>query len=132
MDIKTLSLVIGHTTSATTLDVYAHISDDMFSQAALVIDRSIAKNDVITAENADEEPIPFEYEPYKGKYRKPGTGCISQINEHLFEGRYSPTWIDGKRRTFNVYGHTIEEIETKLSDLIAEKKAERTRLLSEK
>ena len=45
---------------------------------------------------ADEWPAIVDFQPYMGKVRKPGTGCISQINDHLFEGRYSPTWIDGK------------------------------------
>ena len=38
-------------------------------------------------------PAIVDFQPYMGKVRKPGTGCISQINDHLFEGRYSPTWI---------------------------------------
>ena len=56
--------------------------------------------------------------------RKPGTGCISEINNHLFEGRYSPTWIDGKKHARNVYAHTREECEEKLKVLIKEMKAE--------
>ena len=31
-------------------------------------------------------------------YVKHGTGCITEINDHLFEGRYSPMWIDGKMK----------------------------------
>ena len=56
--------------------------------------------------------------------RKPGTGCISEINHHLFEGRYSPVWPDGKKHARNVYAHTREECEEKLVCLIAEMKAE--------
>ena len=56
--------------------------------------------------------------------RRPGTGCISQINEHLWEGRYSPVWPDGKKRPRNVYAHTREECEEKLKELILEIKAE--------
>ena len=51
-------------------------------------------------------------------------GCSSQINDHLFEGRYSPTWIDGKKHARNIYAHTREECEEKLKVLIAEMKAE--------
>ena len=54
-------------------------------------------------------PAIVDFQPYMGKGRKPGTGCISQINDHLFEGRYSPTWIDGKKHARNVYAHTREE-----------------------
>ena len=47
-------------------------------------------------------------------YVKHGTGCITEINDHLFEGRYSPMWIDGKKHSRNVYAHTREECEEKL------------------
>ena len=68
-------------------------------------------------------PAIVDFQPYMGKVRRPGTGCISQINDHLFEGRYSPTWIDGKKHARNVYAHTREECEEKLKVLIAETKA---------
>lgn len=41
MDVKTLSSVIGHVSSATTLDIYAHITDDMQRGAAKKIERGI-------------------------------------------------------------------------------------------
>ena len=61
-----------------------------------------------------------DFKPYRGSMRKPGTGCISEINDHLFEGRYSPVWPDGKKHARNVYAHTREECEEKLKKLIAE------------
>ena len=72
-----------------------------------------------------------DFEPYKGKIRKPGTGCITEINDHLFEGRYSPMWVDGKKRGFNVYAKNREEVEVKLEALIVNVKAEKKRLLAE-
>ena len=62
------------------------------------------------------------------KTRKPGTGCISQINDHLFEGRYSPTWPDGTKHSKCVYAHTQEECEAKLKVLIQQMNAERQAL----
>ena len=59
----------------------------------------------------------------KGKYRKPGTGCITKINDHLWEGRYSPK-VHGKRITRNIYASTEEECERKLAELIGEMKRE--------
>ena len=59
----------------------------------------------------------------KGQRRKPGTGCLSQIGEHLWEGKYSPRGPDGKKRHGNVYAHTREECEEKLKVLIQEMKA---------
>ena len=65
-----------------------------------------------------------DFKPYVGRKRKSGTGCISEINDHLFEGRYSPKWPDGKKHARNVYAHTREECEEKLKVLIVEMKAE--------
>ena len=56
------------------------------------------------------------------KRRKPGSG--NQIGDHLWEGRYSPGGPDGKQRSRNVYGHTLEECEEKLKVLITTMKAE--------
>jgi len=103
----------------------------MLNQAALIIERGIAKNDVEEEEEEAEEEEAFEFVPYQPKIRKPGTGCVYQINDHLFEGKYSPVWVDGKRRSFNVYGHTQEECEALLAMMIEEKKAERDRLRQE-
>ena len=64
-----------------------------------------------------------KFKPVKGKYRKPGTGCVSKINDNLWEGRYTPT-VNGKRMARNVYAHTEEECEVKLAELIREMKIE--------
>lgn len=55
-----------------------------------------------------------------GKRRKPGTGCLYQINDHLWEGKYSPRNAHGKRITKNVYAKTRESCEKKLMVLIAQ------------
>ena len=59
-----------------------------------------------------------------GLRRKAGTGCVTQINEKLWEGRYSPIWPDGKKHARNVYAHSEEECEKLLAKMIAEMKAE--------
>ena len=46
MDVKTLSTIIGHVSSATTLNTYTHITDEMRQKAAVNIDRGIAKAEV--------------------------------------------------------------------------------------
>ena len=61
-----------------------------------------------------------DFKPYIGRKRRSGTGCISEISDHLFEGRYSPKWPDGKKHARNVYAHTREECEEKLKVLIVE------------
>ena len=133
MDVKTLSAMLGHVSAATTLDICTHATSDMQHAAARKIDCGIGKAEL------PDEPAPqanapaiVDFQPYMGKVRKPGTGCISQINDHLFEGRYSPTWIDGKKHARNVYAHTREECEEKLKVLIAEIKAELAELKRQK
>ena len=64
-----------------------------------------------------------EFEPYKGKIRKSGTGCVTMINDHLYEGRFTPR-VNGKRISKNVYAKTREECEEKLAELIITMKAE--------
>ena len=46
MDIKTLSTILGHVSSATTLNTYSHVTDEMRQRAAVKIDRGIAKAEV--------------------------------------------------------------------------------------
>lgn len=106
MDVKTLSAMLGHVSAATTLDIYTHITDDMQRTAAANIDRGIGKavtqedgSAVIgeTAPATAEKPRMTDFKPYMGRKRKSGTGCVTEINHHLFEGRYSPKWPDGKK-----------------------------------
>ena len=133
MDVKTLSTMLGHVSAATTLDIYTHITDDMQRTAAANIDCGIGKAAPPKSGSAegrevtpgqDEKPRMTDFKPYMGRKRKSGTGCISQINDHLFEGRYSPMWINGKKLSRNVYAHTREECEEKLKVLIVEMTAE--------
>lgn len=124
MDVKTLSTIIGHVSSSTTLNIYAHVTDEMQRTAAAKIDRGIIKSEAAQeGDTAPRNPPPSTFQPYKGQRRKPGTGCISQINDHLWEGRYSPT-VSGKRVARNVYACTEEECEKKLAQLIREMKQE--------
>ena len=125
MDVKTLSSVIGHESVATTLDIYAHTTDAMRQDAADSIDRGIGTNDPNknrSRKKAPENPAPFV--PVKGARRRPGTGCVTQINENLWEGRYNPKWPDGKKHARNIYAHSLEECKEKLAEMILEVKAE--------
>ena len=137
MDVKTLSAMLGHVSAATTLDIYTHITDDMRLTAAANIDRGIGKaapqEDASepgqeTAPATAEKPRMADFKPYVGRKRRSGTGCVSEINDHLFEGRYSPKWPDGKKHARNVYAHTREECEKKLKALITEMNEERKNL----
>ena len=123
MDVKTLSAMLGHVSAATTLDIYTHITGDMQRAAAASIDRSIGKMEPQEEAEPEQKGI-VDFQPYVGKKRKPGTGYVSQLNDHLFEGRYSPIWPDGTQHSRNVYAHTREECEEKLKVLIVEMKAE--------
>jgi len=124
MDIKTLSTIIGHVSSATTLNVYSHVTDDMRKQAAVSIDQGIAKAETQSSNQAAPQKTMTEFRPTQGKRRKHGTGSIIHRKETLWEGRYSAVMPDGTRVNRGVSGKTEEECEAKLADLIASMKAE--------
>ena len=127
MDIKSLSAMLGHISSETTIDIYSHVTDTMRQQAAAKIDRQIGGTEAeisSTEERTRIDILPADFEPYKPKCRKSGTGCVTMINDHLYEGRYTPTNAYGKRESHNIYAKTHEECEEKLAAMIAQVKAE--------
>ena len=130
MDVKTLSAMLGHVSAATTLDIYTHVTGDMQTEAAAKIDRGLG-NEVLGSPEQAEQGSVEDFQPVLGRKRKSGSGCITQINDHLFEGRYSPTWPDGKRHAKNVYAKTRKECEKKLNALIQEMQAERQVLIDQ-
>ena len=129
MDVKTLSAMIGHISSATTLNIYSHVTDTMQRQAAINIDRGIGGTnaEMPTVEVSDQSEAQSatvsEFKPNFSR-RRAGTGCVTMINDHLYEGRYTPTNADGKRISRNMYASTKEECEEKLAELIKTMKAE--------
>ena len=65
-----------------------------------------------------EKPVgDNKFEPYRGKYCKPGTGCVTIINDHLYEGRFSPR-VNGKRISKNIYAAKREEYEEKTWSIV--------------
>ena len=130
VDIKTLSMMIGHVSAETTIDIYLHSTIEMKKIAADKIDNKMGRNraNMETSEAGNDttpkEDQKAEFNPKNGKHRKSGTGCISKISENLYEGRYSPKYPNGKRVARNVYAHTEEECEKLLSELIVNMKAE--------
>jgi len=124
MDVKTLSAMLGHVSAVTTLDIYTHITGDMLSDAAAKIDRGLGNEVAENASESAQNPL-ADFQPVMRRTRKPGTGCITELNDHLFEGRYSPTWPDGTKHSKCVYAHTREECEEKLAVLIQQLNAER-------
>ena len=135
MDIKSLSAMLGHISSETTIDIYSHITDTMRQQAAVKIDRQISGTEAEISQVEKQERTNAaqpKFGPYKPRCRKCGTGCVTMINDHLYEGRYTPTNAYGKREAHNIYAKTREECEEKLAAMIArvktEIKAEKKRL----
>ncbi|MBR4744072.1 MAG: site-specific integrase [Oscillospiraceae bacterium] len=127
MDIKTLSATLGHQSVSTSLNVYSHVNNRMREQAARKIDRRVARtgdcdSDEPEADKTAEVPV---FTPYKGKIRRRGTGCVTRINDGLWEGRYSPRNKDGTRACHTVYAKSEEECEAMLAEMIAKVKGER-------
>jgi len=100
-----------------TLDTYTHVTTDMQKNAAVLPDRENTRLQT-------EKPPVSDFVPFVGKVRKPGTGCVTMINDRLFEGRFTPTNADGKRIAKNIYAPTREECEEKLAELIVQMKAD--------
>ena len=57
------------------------------------------------------------------RYSSSSHNCITMINDHLCEGRFSPR-VGGKRISKNIYAITREECEEKLAELIKQMKVE--------
>ena len=101
-------------------------------QAANKIEHGIGNSEAYEPHETICDQVPAEstkppqiakFEPYKGKIRKSGTGGIYEINDHLFEGRYTPTNAHGKREVHTVYAKTHEECEKLLEQMIVEVRA---------
>ena len=124
----------------TTLNVYAHSSEQMKRDAAKKIDEAIGTvlgADVTVSDgscgdengeaqeptNGADKPKTVEFKPYQPKYRKRGTGSVHQVSKNVWEGRYTPT-VNGKRIARNIYAGGIEECEEKLAQMIEEMKEE--------
>ncbi len=123
---------LGHADIETTMNVYAHATEEMQRAAAKKIDEAIGKalggdkpraepsSDVGATDRPSRENAPeAKFEAYKGKKRKPGKGYVKQLSPNCWQGRYTPT-IDGKRVPMNIYAPTVEECEIKLAELIKE------------
>lgn len=122
--------MLGHVSAATALDIYTHITGDMQAEAAAKIDRGLG-NEVQEDASQSEELQMTDFQPVGGQIRRSGTGRITEINDHLLEGRCSPVWPDGTRYSKNVYAKTREGCEEKLKVLIKEMQAERRLLLDQ-
>ncbi len=136
MDVKMLASTIGHQSVETTLNVYAHATEEMQRAAADKIDstigtvlgdkkpreRHVLDDGAGLLPNGESRPV-AEFEPYRGKKRKRGTGYVKQLSKGCWQGRYTPT-IDGKRTPMNIYAPTEAECEAKLAELIRTVKAQ--------
>ena len=125
MDVKTLSTIIGHIYSATTLNIYAHVTDDMQRQAAAKIDQGIGRAEATeSAPSAESNATMTDFQPtWKGR-RRWGTGSLSQSKSGRWTGRCAITWPDGKLKTQSVHADTEAECEKLLAIMIAEMRAE--------
>ena len=125
MDVKTLSTIIGHVSSATTLNIYAHVTDDMRRQAAAKINQGIGR-----AGTSSKCPTPTashtmtDFKPKRGRNCYWGSGYLGQTKGGRWNGRYTVTWPDGTKRTRNIYAATKDECEKLLSAMIVEMKTE--------
>ena len=128
MDVKTRSAMLDHVSAATPLNIYTHVTDEMQPEAVRI---TLGLGNEAEETEPPDGPLMTDFQPVKGRVRRPSTGCITEINDHLFEGRCSPTWPDGKLHARNVYAKTRAKCEEKLDALIREVQAERKLLLNQ-
>lgn len=125
MDVKTLSTIIGHISSTTTLNVYAHVTDDMQRQAATKIDCCIGRAEATeSTPSAESKATMTDFQPTRKRRRRWGTGSLSQSKSGQWIGRCAITWPDGKLETRSVHADTEVECERLLAIMIAEMRAE--------
>ena len=72
MDVKTLSTILGHVSSATTLNTYSHVTDEMRQKAAVKIDRGIARAEVTEREEKPKERTMTSFQARKRWSREAG------------------------------------------------------------
>ena len=63
IDVKTPSTIIGHVSSATTLDIYSHVTDLMQQRATVKTDRQIGKTDVPHTHGRRKSPRSAQHLP---------------------------------------------------------------------
>ncbi len=102
----------------------------MGRSAANKIEQGFGRNEGSLKEESNtpiqkpKKPKTAKFEPKQPQIRRPGTGCVYQISDNLWEGSYSPRLPNSKRKKFNVYAKTRGECEKLLAKMIEEKKAE--------
>ena len=108
------------------LDVYTHITDDMQRTITANINHCTGKaapqEDASQPGQETDPAMADRLQALRGPKRKSGTSYVTEINEHLFEGRYSSKWLDGKKHAHDAYAHTCEECEEKLKAKIVDSK----------
>jgi integrase len=84
-----------------------------------IISDQVSRTDMLSRERVLEIVLEKsqDHSVVELKYRKAGTGYISQISTNCWQGRYTPT-IKGKRVPKNIYASSKEECEKKLAELI--------------
>lgn len=119
VSVKDLQIILGGITRKTALEFLEQGCIKYFYIRKKHLIPKVSIIDYLTGEGGSpyaSSRIPKQ----RGTRRKPGTGCLYQINDHLWEGKYSPRNAQGKRISRNVYAHTRSECEEKLMLLIAQ------------
>ena len=121
MDIKTLSTIIGHISSATTLNIHTHITDNMQLQAANKIEQGIGNSEAYEPHETIYDQVPVEsanrprsqnFSRTKARFASQVRVGIYEINDHLYAGRYSPTNAHGKREVYTVYTKPVRNVKS--------------------
>ena len=92
MDIKTLSTIIGHVSSSTTLNVYAHVTDEIRRKAAVKIDQGLGKADPkIEAGAAPQKPAPSTFQAQRDSGARLARAVSPRLTKNFGKGDIPPS-----------------------------------------
>lgn len=125
MDIKTLFIIIGHVSSSTTLNIYAHITDEMRRTAAVKI-RVSAKPIRRRKSKQHLGNLPQHFPGPQGPAAQGRARAV--LPRSTKNPGKAATLLSGwtEKHPRNIYAHSEEECETLLAKMIVEMRTEIT------
>ena len=103
--------------ATTIVNIYVHINGGILSEYAMGIEQGLGNK--VQGKSAKEvQNLLTDFQLIMRRNRKFGNGCIAELKEHFFEGRYSRTWLDGTKHSKFRYIHTLKKRDEKLKVFI--------------
>ena len=109
--------LLDHTSATTIVNIYAYINGGMLSEYAMETEQGLG-NKVQEKSAKAPQNLLTDFKVIMRPNRKLANGCIAELKDHFFGGRYSPTWPDGTRHLKFRYIYTSKKRDEKLKVFI--------------